>query len=456
MKWEEFNRWFNHDFWRAFTNRNFPISLPKTPNERAETVRSVYDSIISARYAASIPETEIVINKGNGVARTAPVFCIEDYLVFYFCIKELEEVLCGNRTENTFGGWTLGGKMRKLENADVEFDNGFSGARYSFNPQAWVAAFGEFNSLLFAQLDTGNYTHVLQFDLTNFYDCIRLDILERWIREESDAKKGWVIALLFFFLNQWNRRNTGLHPQAVGIPQDVLQDCSRILANFYLQKYDKFASSVCVKADASYFRYADDQMILLKGKDQIESLMLLLTRCLDRFGLRVNQKKVYVWTVKEMENHRCRAIQAIFTKKGDNQNKALVRKFAGAYLAISNNKLKQTWNSGLPLLNRLLWANIEGLPKKLFEQLLLRYTANDYLLRADSDKLARVYALNAKRRKPVKLDRQLIALGDTTVHNSFHYEVLSFARAAKRKVLTKRFEKRLVQIDKLMSESLVS
>src|SRR5450759_918267 len=96
-------------------------------------------------------------------------------------------------------------------------------------------AFGEFNSLLFSQLDQGNYSHVLQFDLSNFYDSVRLDMLERWIREEADSDKGWVITLLFYLLNQWNRRNTGLHPQAVGLPQDALADCSRILANYYLQ-----------------------------------------------------------------------------------------------------------------------------------------------------------------------------------------------------------------------------
>jgi hypothetical protein len=67
MKWDEFNRWFNRGFWRAFTNCNFPISLPKTPKQREAIVRSVFDSIVSARYAASIPETGIVINKGNGV-----------------------------------------------------------------------------------------------------------------------------------------------------------------------------------------------------------------------------------------------------------------------------------------------------------------------------------------------------------------------------------------------------
>src|SRR5439155_5636718 len=140
----------------------------------------------------------------------------------------------------------------------------------------------EFNSLLFAQLGRGKYKYILQLDLSNFYDSVRLDTLERWIREEASTDKGWIITLLFYFLNQWNRKKTGLHPQAVGIPQDALADCARILGNYYLRKYDKFAAELCNKAGAEYFRYADDQMILLQSKSGIESLMLLLTRKLDR------------------------------------------------------------------------------------------------------------------------------------------------------------------------------
>ena len=455
MKWEEFKKWFNSDFWKAFKKRTFPIVVPETKGDRESVVRKVFDAIVSARYAAAIPEAEIVMNKGHGVARTVPVFCIEDYIVFYFCIKELENVLCGNRTPNTFGGWSLGGKMRKMEDLDIEFDTGFSTARYSFNPRAWTVAFGEFNSLLFAQLDTKAYTHVLQFDLSNFYDCVRLDILERWIREEADASKGWIIALLFYFLNQWNRKNTGLHPQAVGIPQDAMSDCSRILANFYLQKYDKFAAQICVKVDAMYFRYADDQMILLKGPEHGERLMLLLTRHLDRFGLRINQKKVDLWSTRELQKYRCRAIQAIFVKKGDNQDKALVRKFTDAYLAIPEKKLGETWNGGLPLLNRLLWAKIETLPKKLLEKLLVRYTTKEYLLRADVDKLGRVSELNNMRREPIDLSLRLQEIGDLSDHNAFHYEVLTFAQNTKNKTLVAHFEARLTSIDELMAHNLV-
>ena len=456
MNWEDFNRWFNRDFWRAFRNRTFPIRTPQNSAEKKAKVRAVFESVRSARYAPSIPEAEIVMNKGHGVARTIPVFCIEDYIVYYFCIKELEDVLCGNRTANTFGGWTLGGKMRKLEDVEVAFDTGYSSARYSFNPRAWTAAFGEFNSLLFAQLDTDAYTHVLQFDLSNFYDCVRLDILERWIREEADASKGWVIALLFFFLNQWNRKNTGLHPQAVGIPQDALADCSRILANFYLQRYDKFAESTCAKAGALYFRYADDQMVLLKGTEHVESLMLLLTRNLDRFGLRVNQKKVQLWSADDLCSHRCRDIQAIFANSGDNKDVALVRRFVDAYLSIPKGKLSSTWSGGLPLLNRLLWANIESLSKKSFERLLTRYTARDYLLIADIDKLDRVFELNEKRRRPIDLDKRLRDLADDTVHNAFHYGALSFARKRSMAGLASHCEARLVKINAMMLESVVT
>ncbi|HXN88851.1 MAG TPA: hypothetical protein VN890_05815 [Methylocella sp.] len=128
-----------------------------------------------------------------------------------------------------------GRQVPQQETSEIECEITEYG-RYSFNPQAWTRAFGEFNSLLFSQLDQGNYSHVLQFDLSNFYDSVRLDTLERWIREEADSEKGWVITLLFYLLNQWNRRKTGLHPQAVGLPQDALADCSRILANYYLQK----------------------------------------------------------------------------------------------------------------------------------------------------------------------------------------------------------------------------
>jgi hypothetical protein len=454
MNKADFLRWFNRGFWKAFSRSTFPIEIPKTPAEKAALVESVYDDIASARYAPGIPETELVMNKGHGVARTIPVFSIRDYCVYYFCIKELEDVLCGNRTPNTFGGWTLGGQLRVRENDEIESDATAYG-RYSFNPQAWTHAFGEFNALLFAQLDPGHCAYVLQLDLSNFYDCVRLDILERWIREHSPPEKGWVIALLFYLLNHWNRRNTGLHPQAVGLPQDALADCSRILSNFYLQKYDHFASGICTQAGATYFRYADDQMILLNDPSKIDNLLLLLTRNLDRFGLRVNQKKVKLWRTPELIRHRCREIQAIFASKGDNQNPALVRQFVDAYLALTPTELDGTWNGGMPLLNRLLWAKLDSLPRSLFNKMMVRLTAKRFLLQADAQKMKRLSELNALRTSPIDLNNRIQTIAAKTVHNAFHHEARSFARQIGNAILQTFLVERIDELSRIMQSNIV-
>ena len=454
MNKADFLRWFNRSFWKAFSGRTLPISIPKSDAEKKALLEDVYRDIVSARYAPGIPEIELVMNKGHWVARTIPVFGIRDYCVYYFCIKELEDVLCINRIANTFGGWSLGGQLRIQENEEIESDAAIYG-RYSFNPNAWTQAFGEFNALLFAQIEPGHYRYVLQLDLANFYDCVRLDILERWMREHSRAEKGWVITLLFYLLNHWNRRNTGLHPQAVGLPQDALADCSRILANFYLQKYDDFAEGVCNQAGAKYFRYADDQMILLNDPSKIENLLLLLTRNLDRFGLRVNQKKVRLWTATDLIDHRCRKIQAIFAKKGDNKVSKLVRDFVDAYLAIPADQLSATWNGGMPLLNRLLWAELNTLPRAIFGKVMTRLLSESYLLQANADKLNRLHTLNSFRLKPINLNKRLLSIASKSVHNAFHHEVLAYASKVRDTTLKNFVTGRIAALDQLMTANVI-
>lgn len=456
MNKSEFTRWFNRSFWKAFAQKTLPIEVPKTTKEKAALLDSVFDDIASARYAPGIPETELVMNKGHGVARTIPVFSVRDYCVYYFCIKELEDVLCGNRTQNTFGGWSLGGQFRTRENAEIELEsNATDYGRYSFKPQAWTHAFGEFNALLFAQIEPGHYAYVLQLDLSNFYDCVRLDILERWIREQAPPEKGWVITLLFYLLNHWNRRNTGLHPQAVGLPQDALADCSRILSNFYLQKYDQFAARICAQANASYFRYADDQMILLNDPRKVDNLLLLLTRNLDRYGLRVNQKKVRLWQAPGLIEHRCRQIQAVFANKGDNQNPVLVRQFVDAYLKLTPEQLSEAWNGGMPLLNRLLWAKLDSLSQKLLNKIIVRLTSEKFLMQATADKMKRLNDLNALRPKPINLNERIQDIASRSVHNAFHHEALAYAHTVADTALQTFLAARIKRLDHIMQASIV-
>ncbi|OYT92366.1 MAG: hypothetical protein CFE43_08870 [Burkholderiales bacterium PBB3] len=75
MNKADFVRWFTRSFWEAFAKNTFPIEILQTLAEKTALVDSVYGGIVSARYAPEIPETELVMNKGHGVARTTPEFC---------------------------------------------------------------------------------------------------------------------------------------------------------------------------------------------------------------------------------------------------------------------------------------------------------------------------------------------------------------------------------------------
>jgi hypothetical protein len=141
----------------------------------------------------------------------------------------------------------------------------------------------------------------------------------------------------------------------------------------------------------------------------------------------------------------------MFAHKGDNQKPALVRQFAEAYLVIADSELEKTWNSGLPLLNRLLWANLESLPSDLFEKIVQRLTSERYLLLADHKKLERVHYLNSKRLTPINLISRLKELGDKSVHNAYHHEVLAFAISRKDSALKRFFEVRLASLENQMN-----
>ena len=181
----------------------------------------------------------------------------------------------------------------------------------------------------------------------------------------------------------------------------------------------------------------------------------MLTRNLDRFGLRVNQKKVKLWQTPELIRHRCREIQATFGTKGDNQNPALVRKFVDAYLALTPTELDDTWNGGMPLLNRLLWAKLDSLPRSLFGKMMVRLTAERFLLQADAQKLKRLSKLNTLRTSPIELDKRIRAIASRTVHNAFHHEARSFAQEIGNAFLQTFLVERIDELSRIMQSNIV-
>ena len=183
--------------------------------------------------------------------------------------------------------------------------------------------------------------------------------------------------------------------------------------------------------------------------------MLLLTRRLDKFGLRVNQKKIVFWSSSKLIQYRCRDIQKIFAKKTDRKNKDLILRFVTNYLLLTDDELNLTWNNGVPLLNRLLWADIEKLSSELFEQVFQKLIYKKFLQLATSKQLIRISELNNHRKCPINLNLLIKEIAGTSVHNSFHYEALFYARELKDNELEAFLDKRIERLNIIIQNNVI-
>ena len=136
--------------------------------------------------------------------------------------------------------------------------------------------------------DVADWKCFLKLDIANFYDGINLSLLERKVRHVIPKSKQDVVTLLFHFLQNWNRRFEGYSMKTVGLPQDEIGDCSRILANFYLQDYDSAVYEVCERHDAKYVRFADDQIIYAANSEVAKNILFEASKELMKVNLNFN------------------------------------------------------------------------------------------------------------------------------------------------------------------------
>ena len=83
------------------------------------------------------------------------------------------------------------------------------------------------------------------------------------------------------------------------------------------------------------------------------------------------------------------------------------------------------------LLNRIIWAKLESLPQAKYELLLDRFLEEPYLLRASSSQFERLFELSSKSYSNIEFCELLKKLARQSVHNAYHYAVLSFAKKIK-------------------------
>lgn len=455
---KKFKQYFNYDFWRAFQKRQSFFDIPKTKPNKESFIEILYREIRERRYYPSIPRVYIDRDKGNGVTRIIPVFTLKDYCVYYYCIKKIEDKIAYNRVENTFGGWTLGGLMRKNEDDEMEkrrkhFNRhedfiaemyGISISAYSFNPAAWSRAYGDLNAKLYATAKTKRFKYVAELDIANYYDSIRLDILEMKIREIVNEEQADIVSLLFHFLNYWNRNTNLYNKQTVGIPQDAMGDCSRILANFYLQPYDKIVYELCNKNGCKYLRYADDQFLFAQDKNKLHILIFKISKKLNSLGLSVNQKKVKIRTTDDLIVNRSFKIFDLLKDDKDRKDKVKVEQFVDHYLVLLDKSgLANIKDNGMPLLNKALFCPaLKYIDFSKKTKLLSCYLDDDYLKNARAMNFEKIYQLLAKSDRQ-EFIKKLNSLSRKLIHNAFHYELLNFYERNKinSQVVIKRINK---------------
>jgi hypothetical protein len=437
---KDFDKIFNRNFWKAFSNKPF-FDIPKNHKEKTQFIINLKDTIKTNNYYPHSPKCCINRNKGNGVTRVIPVFRLEDYCVYYYCIRTLESKIAYNRVPNTFGGWTISGLLRKSENDEMvvrqneynEYEelmanvNGVSISEYSFNPTAWSKAYGDLNAKLYATAQESDFNFVAELDIANFYDSIRLDILENKIREISDKQQSEAVSLLFHFLNYWNRDVNIYNKQTVGIPQDAMGDCSRILANFYLQDYDKYIFDLCEKTNGRYLRYADDQFIFANSIEGLKYLIFKASLQLNRYGLSINQKKTKILKTSDLITHRSFEIFDLVKEKESQNDPDIVSSFVDYYLElVDTDGIRKTKDKGRPLLHKALCCNaLRDIDFLKRNRILSFCFDNEYLENSQSIYFYKIYCLLPDDHK-IEFVKKLHNLSYKLIHSAFHYEVLYF------------------------------
>lgn len=172
IKYDTLKELVGQRFWKHINDKTLILYRGKTPN-RSSFLKRLAIKIEAMKYVPMPPRGFVVSHKENLVVRFIPSLSQEDYCVYFFCIKCIEDEIAKNRVPGTFGGWKLGGKIRKLENSDDDVDS--YSPDNSFDKFAWKEAWTEYQKKAYQLYRNTDYQFFIVFDLANFYDSIRFE-----------------------------------------------------------------------------------------------------------------------------------------------------------------------------------------------------------------------------------------------------------------------------------------
>ncbi len=162
------------------------------------------------------------------------------------------------------------------------FENEFLSISYGFRPKRGCKdALREVDRLL-----KEGYTWVVDADVKCYFDTIPHDRLLDLIKERvSDGK---VLHLIGLFLNQEIMEDMKLWDPIKGTPQGAV--ISPLLANVYLHQLDLTLHRYGYRI----IRYADDFVVLCRGKKEAEEALAEIQLWIDQNGLQLSQEKTHI------------------------------------------------------------------------------------------------------------------------------------------------------------------
>lgn len=343
--------------WNALYNSHIPIvTIEQKPNLDI-VLENLRIRINSQDYLPSVPHGYLGVPKGNGVTRFLPVLTKEDLLVYYSMTLSLEDFLIQN-VEGIFGAYQVVPDKAKKKPKNVKPEAEFTsdelleldlssvtplhseyGFENSIAKKAWFKDWQKFVDYLQALIEeTPNHYKLVTSDIANFYDTINIDKLSNKISRQLAKKDGAeeffdISDLLLTFLKHWDRRLAGYRPSTKGIPQEIVSDASRIIANFYLNDFDIQFKKYCHDNGLLYTRWADDLIILGKSDKQLELAIHKASRILLKDGLHLNSSKTQIYSKSKFVKYRALDLMTLIAE-GDVANvDRYVKSLHGASIA---------------------------------------------------------------------------------------------------------------------------
>lgn len=425
-------------FWKHI-HRETELSYDTELEDRKIFLDSLYKKINKMRYSPSPPRGILVSRKENLVARFIPALTKEDYCVYFYCLKCIEPYIAENRVAGTYGGWRLGGKLRVAENTE---DSEYGGDN-SYNKFAWKSAWTDFQKRAYQFYKSSKFKYFIYFDIANFYDSVRLDRLEMLTREAVNKQEKQIVNLLFYFLTHWNKKYLYYERQSTGLPQDEVGDCSRILANFYLQDYDQFVRSLVKKNKSGYLRFADDQIIGSTNEKTAREILFLASKELAKIGLNLNAAKAKFFTRKEFFQYWSFDIFTLLEKSNNKEN---INK---GFSIFQNRKKAGIKFKPDSVLRRLLGCDLSKISPRTRNNLINYLLDESFLTNISGYYLGKIYnLLNEAERKSFIL--KINKLSEYILFNHFHLRVLKFSKENKIENKFIKVSKNLEKINKLL------